>query len=256
MRKYIEIWKYSLKSRLTFLLNYMASLFSFGIHVFVFNELWDYILQGKSIIGYTKAELIWYIIVAEFIIYSFETTYTKIARMVKQGDIANMLIKPIDIIAYFTTEASANIVRVLVNAVFALFLGIIFADPIEVSFSTIFFTIIASIIGIFTGIFIQILIGILAFFTEENKSFWLVTQKIIFFLVFTPLEFYPEIVQKILLCMPTTYMIYAPAKIFTGTDITSAIVLIGMEILSLLIIYATLRILYKKGVKNINVNGG
>ena len=56
--------------------------------------------------------------------------------------------------------------------------------------------------------------------------------------------------------MPTTYMIYAPAKIFTGTDITSAIVLIGMEILSLLIIYATLRILYKKGVKNINVNGG
>ena len=256
MRKYIEIWKYSLKSKLTFLLNYMASLFSFGIHIFVFNELWDYILQGKSIIGYTKAELIWYIIVAEFIIYSFETTYTKIARMVKQGDIANMLIKPIDTIAYFTTEASANIVRVLVNAVFALFLGIIFAGPIEVSFSTIFFTIIASIIGIFTGIFIQILIGILAFFTEENKSFWLVTQKIIFFLVFTPLEFYPEIVQKILLCMPTTYMIYAPAKIFTGTDITSAIVLIGMEILSLLIIYATLRILYKKGVKNINVNGG
>ena len=256
MRKYIEIWKYSLKSKLTFLLNYMASLFSFGIHIFVFNELWDYILQGKSIIGYTKAELIWYIIVAEFIIYSFETTYTKIARMVKQGDIANMLIKPIDTIAYFTTEASANIVRVLVNAVFALFLGIIFAGPIEVSFSTIFFTIIASIIGIFTGIFIQILIGILAFFTEENKSFWLVTQKIIFFLVFTPLEFYPEIVQKILLCMPTTYMIYAPAKIFTGTDITSAIVLIGMEILSMLIIYAALRILYKKGVKNINVNGG
>lgn len=256
MRKYIEIWKYSLKSKLTFLLNYMASLFSFGIHIFVFNELWDYILQGKSIIGYTKSELIWYIIVAEFIIYSFETTYTKIARMVKQGDIANMLIKPIDTIAYFTTEASANIVRVLVNAVFALFLGIIFAGPIEVSFSTIFFTIIASIIGIFTGIFIQILIGILAFFTEENKSFWLVTQKIIFFLVFTPLEFYPEIVQKILLCMPTTYMIYAPAKIFTGTDITSAIVLIGMEILSLLIIYAALRILYKKGVKNINVNGG
>ena len=256
MRKYIEIWKYSLKSKLTFLLNYMASLFSFGIHIFVFNELWDYILQGKSIIGYTKSELIWYIIVAEFIIYSFETTYTKIARMVKQGDIANMLIKPIDTIAYFTTEASANIVRVLVNAVFALFLGIIFAGPIEVSFSTIFFTIIASIIGIFTGIFIQILIGILAFFTEENKSFWLVTQKIIFFLVFTPLEFYPEIVQKILLCMPTTYMIYAPAKIFTGTDITSAIVLIGMEILSMLIIYAALRILYKKGVKNINVNGG
>ena len=80
----------------------MASLFSFGIHIFVFNELWDYILQGKSIIGYTKEELIWYIIVAEFIIYSFETTYKKIATMVKQGDIASMLIKPIDVITYFS----------------------------------------------------------------------------------------------------------------------------------------------------------
>ena len=115
MRKYIEIWKYSLKTKLTFLLNYMASLFSFGIHIFVFNELWDYILQGKSVIGYTKSELIWYIIVAEFIIYSFETTYKKIATMVKQGDIANMLIKPIDVITYFFVEASANIVSSTAN---------------------------------------------------------------------------------------------------------------------------------------------
>lgn len=256
MRKYIEIWKYSLKSKLTFLLNYMASLFSFGIHIFVFNELWDYILQGKSIIGYTKEELIWYIIVAEFIIYSFETTYKKIATMVKQGDIANMLIKPIDVITYFSVEASANIVRIIVNAIFGIILGMLFAGPIEISFSTILLTIIASVIGIFTGIFIQILIGILAFFTEENKSFWLVTQKIIFFLVFTPLEFYPEIIQKVLLCMPTTYMVYAPAKIFTGTDTFTAILLIAMEIVSISVIYFVLRVLYKKGVRNINVNGG
>ena len=256
MRKYIEIWKYSLKSKLTFLLNYMASLFSFGIHIFVFNELWDYILQGKSIIGYTKEELIWYIIVAEFIIYSFETTYKKIATMVKQGDIANMLIKPIEVITYFSVEASANIVRIIVNAIFGIILGMLFAGPIEISFSTILLTIIASVIGIFTGIFIQILIGILAFFTEENKSFWLVTQKIIFFLVFTPLEFYPEIIQKVLLCMPTTYMVYAPAKIFTGTDTFTAILLIAMEIVSISVIYFVLRVLYKKGVRNINVNGG
>ena len=256
MRKYIEIWKYSLKSKLTFLLNYMASLFSFGIHIFVFNELWDYILQGKSIIGYTKEELIWYIIVAEFIIYSFETTYKKIATMVKQGDIASMLIKPIDVITYFSVEASANIVRIIVNAIFGIILGMLFAGPIEISFSTILLTIIASVIGIFTGIFIQILIGILAFFTEENKSFWLVTQKIIFFLVFTPLEFYPEIIQKVLLCMPTTYMVYAPAKIFTGTDTFTAILLIAMEIVSISVIYFVLRVLYKKGVRNINVNGG
>ena len=102
MRKYIEIFKYSLKTKLAFIYNYLFSLFSFGIHVFVFNELWDYILKGKSIVGYTKTELIWYIIIAELVTYSAESTYKKIGSMVKQGDIANMLIKPIDIISVRT----------------------------------------------------------------------------------------------------------------------------------------------------------
>lgn len=256
MRKYIEIWKYSIKTKLTFLINYMASLFSFGIHIFVFNELWDYILQGKTIIGYSKEQLIWYIIVAEFIIYSCETTYKKIAQMVKQGDIANMLIKPVDVIGYFITEAMANIVRIIINAIFGVILGILFAGKISISPVTIFLFIIASAIGIFTEFLIQIFIGIMAFFTEENKSFWLVTQKIIFFLVFTPLEFYPSFFQKILLCLPTSYLIYAPAKIFIGVDVSQAIRLIICELVSLLVIFIALKKLYKKGVENINVNGG
>jgi len=176
--------------------------------------------------------------------------------MVKQGDIANMLIKPVDVIGYFITEAMANIVRIIINAIFGVILGILFAGKISISPVTIFLFIIASAIGIFTEFLIQIFIGIMAFFTEENKSFWLVTQKIIFFLVFTPLEFYPSFFQKILLCLPTSYLIYAPAKIFIGVDVIQAIRLIICELVSLLIIFIALKKLYKKGVENINVNGG
>jgi ABC-2 type transport system permease protein len=234
----------------------MASLLSFAIHIFVFNELWDYILQGKSIEGYSKSQLIWYIIIAEFIIYSYDTTFRKIAQMVKQGDIANMLIKPVDMISYFIAESSSNIIKVIVNAVFGVILGITFAGPINVSFSSLVFTIVACMIGIFNGICLQILIGILAFFTEENKSFRLVIQKMIFFVVFTPLEFYPSVIQKILSCLPTTYMVYAPAKIFTNFDMQLACKLIFYEIISFVFVYSLLRVLYRKGVKNINVNGG
>ena len=48
MKKYIEIFKYSLKQNMTFKFNYMFSIISLAIHLFVFNELWDYILQGKT----------------------------------------------------------------------------------------------------------------------------------------------------------------------------------------------------------------
>ena len=256
MRKYIEIFKYSMKTQLKFILDYFVSLISFGIHIFVFNELWDYILKGKEVAGYTREELIWYIIIAEFITYSTFKSYKKIGEMVKNGTIANMLIKPVDFINYTIAENLSVYVKALVNAVFAIVLGLILVGPIDVTIQGIIFTVIASIIGVFIGILIQTLVGLIAFFTEENSSFWLIIQKFTFFLVFTPLEFYPEIVQKIFSILPTTYLIYAPARIFTRFEIGEAIVLLGLEILSGVVLYGIIRLMYMKGVRKINVNGG
>lgn len=256
MRKYIEILKYSIKAKLTFIWDYSFSLFSFAIHVFVFNELWDYILQGKTVVGYTKNELIWYIIIAEFITYTNEKKYKKISSMVKQGDIANMLIKPVDMINYFIAEDASLVIKAGINLVFGLLLGTLLAGPIEVSLSNVILMLVASAIGIFIGVLIQILIGVLAFFTEENNSIYLILQKFCLLVVFTPLEFYPEIVQKIFLFLPTTYYVYAPAKIFTNASINTAFGLLGLEILSAVFLYVLIRVLYKKGVEKINVNGG
>lgn len=256
MKKYLEIFKYSLKTKLTFIWNYCFSLFSFAIHVFVFNELWDYILQGKEIAGYTKSELIWYIIIAEFITYTSEKKYKTISSMVKQGDIANMLLKPVDMINYYIAEDGSLIIKATVNLVCAIILGITLAEPIEISFPSIIMTIIASLIGILIGSLIQIFIGIVSFFTEENSSVYLIIQKMSLLVVFTPIEFYPAIIQKIFAVLPTTYFVYAPAKIFTNFEMGLAIKLILLEILSVVFLYSVLRILYKKGVEKINVNGG
>ena len=84
----------------------------------------------------------------------------------------------------------------------------------------------------------------------------MVIQKISFFVVFTPLEFYPKIVQNILLLSPTTYFVYVPAKVFVNFDLLLALGLIGLEIISGLVVYAGIRFVYKKGAERINVNGG
>lgn len=256
MRKYFAIFKYSLKTQLTFIVDYLFSLFGFSIHVFVFNQLWDYILQGKSIVGYTKEELIWYIIIAECVTYSSMSTYKKIGSMVKQGDIANMLIKPVDMINYFIAEGSSIIIKSLVNIVWAIVLGLLFVGPLNFTSSRIIFTFVSMFIGIFMGILLQIFTGILAFYIEENQSCWLVLQKLSFFAVFTPIEFYPQIVQKILYFLPTTQIVYAPAKIFTNYNISLAIKSLSVQILSGIFLYIIIRRLYKKGVERINVNGG
>ena len=132
MKKYIEIFKYSIKQNLAFKFNYTFTIISLAIHLFVFNELWDYILQGKMVAGYTKTELIWYIIIAEFITYTKESKHKQIASMVKQGDIANMLIKPVDTINYLVAETSASIIKIFINLILAIILGVTLAGPIEV----------------------------------------------------------------------------------------------------------------------------
>lgn len=256
MKKYIEIFKYSLKQNMTFKFNYMFSIISLAIHLFVFNELWDYILQGKTAAGFTKTQLIWYITITEFITYSSVRSYNKISDMVKNGDIANLLIKPINFIKYKFMEDISVIIKTIINVISIVIIGLVLTGPIEFSIQSILFTILASVVGIITQILIQIFIGLLAFTMEETKGIWLIIQKLSFLLVFTPIEFYPEIVQKIFYCLPTTYMVYSPARIFIGTDICTTLVLVGLSIVCMLFWYIGCKILYAKGVRRINVNGG
>jgi len=256
MRKYIEIFKYSIKQKTAFITSYIASLVSFGILMFVFNELWDYILQGKLVVGFTKKQLIWYITITELVTLSTDRSYHKISDMVKNGDIANLLIKPIDFIKYQFMEDLSAIIKLIINSIFAVVLGLVLTGPIEITVINLVFTIISVMIGIITGILIQIFVGVIAVFTEENKGFWLIIQKLSFLLVFTPIEFYSGIIQKIFYCLPTTYMVYTPARILIGANIKLSVILIVAEIISLIFWYMLIKILYARGVKKINVNGG
>ena len=52
LKKYWEVFLFSLKSQINFLPDYIFSLVSFGIFIFIFNNLWEYILAGKEIVGY------------------------------------------------------------------------------------------------------------------------------------------------------------------------------------------------------------
>lgn len=256
IKKYLAIFKYSLKAQLTFLPDYLFSMFSFTIHIFIFSELWDYILRGKDIVGYNKSELMWYIIIAECVTYSVIKSHKKIGEMVKNGDVANMLLKPVDMISYFIAENSAVIIKGIINIGLAIILGFAFAGPIKVSVISLVYTLVAVFIGIIIEGLVQIFIGIIAFYTEENESFYFVIQKLGLLAVFTPLEFYPEILQKLLFFLPTTQMVYAPSKIFAKFNIETANMLIIIEIMSALVMYVLLRIMYKKGVEKINLNGG
>lgn len=257
MRKYLAIFKFNLKTELNFKVDYFFSIISFAIHVFVFNALWDYILQGKMIDGYGKTELIWYVIVGEFLAYSIgKKNYIKVSEMIKNGDVANILTKPLSFMKYVLANEATSVVNIFVNIIFAVILGLAMAGPINVTPIQCMLFVISLVLSMMIDVLLYVFVGMLAFITEENKSFYMVISKAVLLLILTPLEFFPDVVQTILKFLPTTYIVYPAAKTLVNYDINSTVTLMLCQILSLVFIFAITYFINLKGVKNINVNGG
>ena len=257
MNKYIKIAFFSIKKEVKFMTDYISSLFAYFIHVLVFSFIWDYILQDRISLGeYTKNDLIWYVLVGEFILYAISNNYREISEKVKNGDIATMLTKPVNFVFYIFSEKMSNIIKIVFNLVMFVILGVVMTDGINLCLSQILFFGISMIIAIFIAILIDMIIGLAAFFLEEVKSVYLILSKAMLLLVFSPLEIFPEWTQIIFRFLPTTYAIYAPAKILVKYELNDAINLITMQLISVVICIIVIAIEYKKGVKKINVNGG
>lgn len=257
MRKYIEIFKFNLKSKFNFKTDYVFSLFSFTIHVFVFNELWDFILKDKMVLGYSRPELIWYIIIGEFLLYIVGgKNYKKISDMIKSGDVANMLTKPVSFLKYIIAEEMTCVVNLFVNFLCALILGVSMGGTLSVNFIQVIFFFISVIFSTILLILIQVMIGMLAFLTEENDVYYLIISKAMLLLVFTPLEFFPTFFKKVISFLPTTYAIYPAGKILVHFDFNNSIKLILFQLVSIILMLILVNLLNVKGVKKINVNGG
>lgn len=257
MRKYLAVFIFNLKSELNFKVDYIFSLLSFAMHIFIFNALWDYILKDSAIDGFTRSGLIWYIIVGEFIAYSIgKKSYIKVSDMIKNGEIANILSKPLSFMKYVIALEATSIVNIGINFVFAIILGLCMGGPLHVEPLQILLFILSLTLALILVIMVFVFIGLMAFITEENKSFYLVISKTMLLLVFTPLEFFPSIMQKILSFLPTTYIVYPPGSILVNYNLSSALMLILGQIISLIVVGGAVYLLNAKGVRSINVNGG
>ena len=256
MSKYAKVFWFNLKTQLNFKVDYIASLFSFTIHVIVFYFLWDFILGDKLSKGYSKEQLVWYVIIGELIVYTVTGMYKNVSEMIKTGSISNMLIKPINFIGYIAAQEMTAFVRFGFNCIFAVILGIFMGGRLDLSISNFVLFVLSLTLSLVLLMSLNILIGMLAFITEENRAFNNIISKFVLMVLFTPLEFFSDKIQILLRLLPTTYVVYPSAKILVNFNYTDDIMLIVLQIVSIILVCLALYLVYRKGVKDINVNGG
>ena len=263
MRKYIQIYKSELLSNLQYTLNILFRLINFVMIIFIFLNLWDYIYDNPNelINGYSKNQMIWYVIITEIIWSATEGRRycKKISDDVKGGNIAYMINKPYSYIGY---AVSSHLGETTIKGLIALGVGFVMGGFILGEFPTISaIGVILSFISILLAILISLMIitfiGLISFIIEDSVPiYWLYSKIILILGVIFPIEFFPGVLAQIIRYSPIYVTCYGPAKLFVDFSYSAA-----AEILLAQVVYFGIALmmcygLYAKGVKRLNVTGG
>lgn len=263
MRKYISIYKSELMSSLQYFSNILFKFVNFILLIFIFMNLWDYIYDNpdKLINGYSKNQMIWYVIITEIIWGATEARRycRKIVDDVKGGNIAYMINKPYSYIGYaISSHLGETTIKALIAMIVGFSLGIIFLREIpDLSIFPIIIVFFSGILAVLINSLLVTFIGLISFIIEDsNPIFWLYSKMIIVLGVLFPIEYFPGVLAQIMKYSPIYVTCYGPAKLFVDFSYTSAIQILASQIIYLFFAWAICYAMYMKGVKKLNVTGG
>ena len=263
MKKYWFIFKTEIMTNLQYITNIGVSFIGNFIMLFILFNLWNYLYDDPTslINGYSKAQMIWYVIVTEYLwmLVGGRRLVRKISNEVKSGGVTYKLNKPYSFTLYCITEHLGSIfLKAMIYIILFLGVGFIFVGHFP-SLNIINILIIIATLFMATLISTLILtaLGLLAFFIEDSGPLYWVYSKIILILgTIFPIEYFPVFLQKILKFTPVYVVSYGPAKLFVDFSYSNAIRIVIAQVIYLLVAYLICTLIYRKGVKRINVNGG
>lgn len=246
---------------------YISSLFirfiGFAITMTILLSLWKYIYSnGEEVInGYSLNQMYWYLLLAEIITFGSGSPVAtnEVRNCIKSGNIAYQINKPYHYVIYSICKYFADtMIRFIAFSIVATILGLTFVGKIEgLTINHFLQCVPIYLIAVLITGMIKVLISLSSFWIEDSKPFQMVYNKfILMFGVFFPIEMFPNFIGKIIRYTPIYSVSYGPAKLMLQFDKTLFANILVSQIITILIVSILISIVYRKGVKKINVNGG
>lgn len=265
MTKYLSIFSTSFKQESKTLGNSITSVVSFVVIIYIFQQLWQFIYGGNGggnlINGYSIEMMIWYMIMAEILMYSINArAVTKaFGNDIKSGKIAYQLNKPYNYYIYQVCSQAGNFVWKLVFLIpTGIVMGLVLLGPIQ-NFSVAYILplFISLILALFLTSIIYGTVGLLAFWIEEATPFtWIIQKFQMLFGLFFPPEFFPTWLQPIINYSPVYAMISGPCKLMANFSWELFLNVSISQIVYIGVFIGLGFLLYNFGTKKVNVHGG
>ena len=262
MKKYLNITRMVILEKSQYIYNQLFKMVSYALFIYIFLQLWKYI-YGDSITlaGYTLIQMIWYFSFTEIVFGGFlpRNIRKELSEEIRSGKIAYILNKPFNYILYVISKYFGEvIVNIFTYLIPGLIIAYLIVGPLNTfSLISIPFILIILLLAALILCLIYILISLLAFWIEENKPFFWIYEKLVLCLgVMFPIEVFPTYLQSFIRYSPIYVTIYAPSKIFVDFSYNKFFELLFYQFGYIIFLSAICILVYKRGVKRLNVNGG
>lgn len=101
------------------------------------------------------------------------------------------------------------------------------------------------------------MISVISFWIEDSTPFhWIYDKLILIIGTMFPIEMFPKVLRPIIKCTPIYVVTYGPAKLLINFSLQNFVQILLAQIIYLFVATTLTLILYEKGVKKLNVNGG
>jgi ABC-2 type transport system permease protein len=205
--------------------------------------------------------MIWYVILTEIIWFGTRnrTLINQISQDIKSGTIAYGINKPYHYILYVIAKNLGEI-----TCKFFMFLGagLLIGYLYIGSFPHFhLYQLPVVILSFFLGIMItssiRMTISVLSFWIEDSVPFhWIYDKLIIVIGTMFPVEMFPVWAQSVIKYTPIYVVTYGPAKLIIDYSTDLALQILFAQFIYFIVTLAILALLYQRGVKRLNVNGG
>ena len=263
MRKYLYIYKATLIESLSYITNILLGFINFIVMMFIFLNLWQYMYSDSTQIinGYTMEQMIWYVLITETLWFGTrnKSLIRQISQDIKTGNVAYNINKPYNYVFYIIAKHFGEItIKFIAFAIIGWLTGILFVGPIQnFNLMNLPLIIVTVLLGVLINSVLRIAISIISFWIEDSTPFHWVYDKLILVLgTLFPIEMFPKIIRPILKCTPIFVVTYGPAKLLIDFSMSNFVQVLIAQIIYLIITITLIIILYERGVKKLNVNGG
>ena len=263
MRKYAVIYRSVLMENLQYAVNIALGFISYSVFIFIYIRLWNYIYSspGELIAGYTKAQMIWYVMMTEMIWFGSNAAAAsrQVAMDIRGGNIVYLMNKPYHYALYTLARYIGDwSIRLPMYALLAVVIGVTMVGPFP-AFQPVMLPvmILCVVLGITIHALFKLCIGMLSFWIEDATPFqWLYDKLILVVGTLFPMEVFPGKLQVLFKFTPVYPVCYGPAKLIVDFGPEKCGEILAVQTVYLTCGCALLFWIYGKGVKKLYVNGG